>query len=680
MEENARSLGDKFNSVGAPSHLSYARSGMPNDKIMKFRFLLLLIFVLIEGTLAGAACKKPTITVPIATPDSTGQQATITWTTDVAADSLVGYGRPNAGTLTPITDLNGVTSHSVTLTGLMPTGVYNWGIRSRAIDGGKTCGDNYYTFYNGPGGTYFTTAAPPGGPFDYMILPVGGHHVTQGFGMYYGIEFATLAGTYPGKMTLLLTGLPPFTTVRWTDAQVIGGDPDVLSTTTVPYDTVLLHDLGPGPLVGAKEPYVLTNVGGTTPPGNYTIAMTMSGSGLPTHSATWALIVDPVSAPFSGVAFPFGTPSSYPVIPNLSTYMSSASTYGISNCAQDENTTRTIRPNDPTKLTPVGASTTYDSWFYDGVLVYYNVQSLVNDGNNWAQCRENVAQVYRDNYALKNRIWEYMMFTEGYYVDYFSEPNTGTDADLQLINKLDGEMLAPYHANMVDVTYLQRETAYALKNAIYASMLGQNNPRLFTNTTAFWRDYTLDHVLGHVDQICLSQNAQYFESFMAGLEAEALIQYYDLVGHDPRIPPAIKCLADYMYSSVYNTVTSDPGSFPYDKWRMLTNAGFGNHGGSCMINLNMLIVPMYAWVFNNTGLTAYQTEGDEIWNHGVLFDGCQGGLAANLTGPSGNYGKQFSQQYYWGPSYVAWRSPPETIKSSPTSLPTAPTGLTATVH
>ena len=89
---------------------------------------------------------------------------------------------------------------------------------------------------------------------------------------------------------------------------------------------------------------------------------------------------------------------------------------------------------------------------------------------------------------------------------------------------------------------------------------------------------------------------------------------------------------------------------------------------------------MYAWVFNNTGLTAYQTEGDEIWNHGVLFDGCQGGLAANLTGPSGNYGKQFSQQYYWGPSYVAWRSPPETIKSSPTSLPTAPTGLTATVH
>jgi len=611
----------------------------------------------------------------MATPDSTGQQETITWTTDVAADSLAVYGEPNPGTATLVTDATGVTSHSVTITGLLPSVTYGWGIRSQAINGGIPCGTGYYGVYNGPGGSTFTTSAPPAGTFDYVIVPRGGHHVTQGYGMYYQIKLATLVGTSPAGPTLALTGLPAYSSVRWTDTQVYNTDVDKISTTTIPGDTNALHAFD------SKEVYILTNVGGTTPPGNYTITMTISGSGLPTHSATWALIVDPASDPFSGTAFPFGTPSSYPAIPNLSTYTSSASTYGISNCAQDTNTTRTIRPNDPTKLTPVGASTTYDSWFYDGVLVYYNVQSLVNDGNNWAQCRENVAQVYRDNYALKNKIFEFMMFTQGYYMDYFNYPNTGTDADLQLINKLDGEMQATYHAAMVDVTYLQRETAYALKNAIYASALGQNNPRLFTNSTAFWRDYTLDHVLGHVDQICLSQNAQYFESFMTGLEAEALIQYYDVIGHDPRIPPAIKCLADYMYSSVYNTVTSDPGSFPYDKWRMLTNAGVGNNGGSCMINLNMLIVPMYAWVFNNTGLTAYQTEGDEIWNHGVLFDGCQGGLAANLAGPYGNYGKQFSQQYYWGPSYVAWRSPPETIKSSATSsLPTAPTGLTATVH
>jgi hypothetical protein len=646
---------------------------------MKFRSLVLSMLFLSAGTAANAACKKPTIMYPIATPDSTGQQETITWTTDVAADSLVGYGRPNAGTLTAVTDLTGVTNHSVTITGLIPTAVYNWAIRSRAIDGGRVCSESYYTFYNGAGGSNFTTAPPPAGAFDYMILPIGGHHVTQGYGMYYAIQFATLAGTYPGNgMTLLLTGLPPHTSVRWTDDQVFNVDGDTISNTTIPGDTVLLRDLGPGPLVGAKEPYILTNVGGTTPPGNYTITITMSGGGLPTHSVPWALTVDPASAPFSGVVFPLGTPTSYPAIPNLSTYKSSASAYGISNCAQDTSTTRTIRANDLARLTPVSPSTTYDSWFYDGVGVYYNVQNLLNDGENWAQCRADVAQVYRD-YVRRTggSIFEFMMFTEGAYLDYL---DTGDAADLTLINELDNHMIAPYHGNMVDVSYLQRETAYALKNAIYASALQQNNPR-FNNTTAFWRDYALDHVLGHVDQICLSQNAQYFESFMVGLDAEALIQYYDVVGHDPRIPPAIKCLADYMYSSVYNTVTSDPGSFPYDKWRMLTNAGVGNNGGSCMVNLNMLIVPMYAWVFKNTGLSEYQTEGDEIWNHGVLFDGCQGGLAANLTGPSGNSGKQFSQQYYWGPSYVAWRSSTETgSRSLLTIKPVAPTGLSAVVH
>jgi hypothetical protein len=114
---------------------------------------------------------------------------------------------------------------------------------------------------------------------------------------------------------------------------------------------------------------------------------------------------------------------------------------------------------------------------------------------------------------------------------------------------------------------------------------------------------------------------------------------------------------------------------------MLTNAGVGNNGGSCMINMNMLIVPMYAWVFKNTGLSEYQTQGDEIWNHGVLLDGCQGGVAANLTGPSGNSGKQFSQQYYWGPSYVAWRSSPETgSRALLTNKPVSPTGLSAVVH
>jgi hypothetical protein len=650
----------------------------PQGIKLRFQIPLLAVLFLLAAMAANGSCERPIITAPTAIPDSTGQQETISWTTNVAADSLVGYGAANAGTLTPVTDAPGTTTHSVTIAGLIPGQTYGFSIRSRAIDDGKPCSDAYYAFYGGAGSTRFTTAPPPSGPFDYKILPFGPHYVTQGFGVYLGIGFATLGGTYPtNSLTLRLTGLPSHTSIRWTDTQVIGDGVDTVSATTIPGDTLKMHDLGGwgSSPSGAKEAYVLTNVNGITPPETYRITMTASGAGQPTHNGTWTLVVEPSSAPFDGVAFPYGVPPSFPPIPNLSTYVHSAEKYGVYQCAQDFNSPRTIRPNT-TPWTPVGPGTTYSSWFYDGVSVYNNVQLLVNDGEDWGQCRDNVAQVYRDNYVLprNGNIQAFMMFSEGYYLDY---EQTRNPADLTLVNEFDSHMYPPYHAGMVDVSYLQRETAYDLKNAIYASLLGQDNPRSGNHSTIFWRSYLLDHVLGQVDQICLSQNAQYFESFMTGLQAEALTQYYKLVSPDPRIPPAIKCLADYMYSKAYNSVTSDPGAFPYDKWRMLTDEGYAN-GGSCMINLNMLIAPMYAWMFQHTGLVQYQREGDEIWNHGVLFDGCGRGPAANLAGNSA--GKVFSQQYYWGSSYVTWRSSPRVSSSGVPDQPAPPSGLSATVY
>ena len=64
-----------------------------------------------------------------------------------------------------------------------------------------------------------------------------------------------------------------------------------------------------------------------------------------------------------------------------------------------------------------------------------------------------------------------------------------------------------------------------------------------------------------------------------------------------------------------------------------------------------------------TGLSQYQAEGDTIFEHGTLGQITDGG-PANIIGdqnglPNGNSGKEFSQQYMWGPSYVTWRSTPQ---------------------
>jgi hypothetical protein len=302
---------------------------------------------------------------------------------------------------------------------------------------------------------------------------------------------------------------------------------------------------------------------------------------------------------------------------------------------------------------------------------------MLKNGENWEQCRANVKQVYRDNYALKSPIYEFMMFSEGYYMDYLK---TKDPADLALINKFNGEAFGPYHGWYVDVNGIQREVTYVLKNEIYGVALGQNVPSS-GQTSAFMRDYAEDHVLGMIDQICLSQNAEYWENFMTGLQAEALIQYYNLVKKDPRIPPAIACLADYLYTNQWQAVNQ--GAFPYDKYQWKMDRSIAN-GSVCLNPENNLISPMYAWLFMMTGESAYQTEGDAMFSHGALFDCAPlpSGASSFLEFPVAsdgilNGGKNYSLQYYWGPRYVEWRSPPSAVTPS---RPLPPSELSAIVH
>jgi hypothetical protein len=721
---------------------------------MRCRFLS-FIFILAAGATAGAACTKPTITSPRADPDPSGRQITITWTTSVAADSQVTYGWINAGQLTQVTDTSGVTSHSVTVTGLFPSTSYGWGIISHAISGGAQCTYPYWAFYGGGDQDVevVTNAAPAGSADYYLALNNSPQHVTQGYGVYLRLWNGLLAGTIgTNVLKFVVTGLPNNVSLTWTDPRILGSNEQIVSTTTIPNDTLTIHDFG---LAGA-ELYILTNQGGTTTPGTYTLTFTGSGAGIPTHTFTWNFVVDPAESPF-GITFPFGTPSSYPAIPALSTFLSAASTWGAYNCAQDLRNPRTIRPNDTGSqttsitsvspgtvtitvgstaryssevsvyplviayatsaqefvlvgdwsvvdgthlkvtfanshaqpysvrvydLTPVSGSFTRGSWYYDGARVYYNVGDLLGDQITYQQCVQNVNQVYRDGYVIPNSggIQSFLGFTTGLLEDYQRQE---TASDLTAINELDTSS-QPYlpGGNAVPVQYLQREAAYAFKFARDAVTLRQNNPR-FGQSSTFWRGYYLDHVIGHLDEICLTGDYEYEENFMVGLEADAIINYYEAGNHDARIPSAIKCVADFLWNTQWNVVSTDTNSFAYDSYRAAVNLNPANAPASYFQNLNNLIAPMYAWLFKMTGLPRYQTEGDTIFEHGTSLDGPDGG-PANIIGdqngpPNGNSGKEFSQQYMWGPSYVTWRSTPET-DTSPFGQLAPPTNLSIVVH
>jgi hypothetical protein len=92
-------------------------------------------FPLVKGMVpfgAGGTGTGPTVSaVSSGTPAAT--TATITWTTDVLSDSQVFWGLTTtyAGATSPIINGALVTSHSVTITGLITATVYHYKVRSR---------------------------------------------------------------------------------------------------------------------------------------------------------------------------------------------------------------------------------------------------------------------------------------------------------------------------------------------------------------------------------------------------------------------------------------------------------------------------------------------------------------------------------------------------------------------
>ena len=91
---------------------------------------------------------------------------------------------------------------------------------------------------------------------------------------------------------------------------------------------------------------------------------------------------------------------------------------------------------------------------------------------------------------------------------------------------------------------------------------------------------------------------------MMGLMAEDLLEYYDVANKDPRIPPAIACLANWMYTNYWQTAQG--GTFPYDKASNYFSGTFAD-SGSCLPTLNNMIAPMFAWLYRYTNDSKWQT-------------------------------------------------------------------------
>jgi hypothetical protein len=138
--------------------------------------------------------------------------------------------------------------------------------------------------------------------------------------------------------------------------------------------------------------------------------------------------------------------------------------------------------------------------------------------------------------------------------------------------------------------------------------------------------------LGQFDQWFQSKTSPIVQPFMVALSAEALIQYWD-ISRDPRIPPVLQMAADQIWAQSWDTSCN---CFRYYDDVALD----GTY--SLSQDLNLLIAPLYGWLFQQTGFQGYRDQGDQIFNSGVV--------GAWLDG-----GKQYSQNYRWSAKYIQWR-------------------------
>jgi hypothetical protein len=92
----------------------------------------------------NCASASPPVITNITAANITTNSATITWTTNIAADSTVSYGTTSSYGATS-TDPTLVTAHSIPLSGLIASTVYHYAVTSADYGTSTTSGDNIFT-------------------------------------------------------------------------------------------------------------------------------------------------------------------------------------------------------------------------------------------------------------------------------------------------------------------------------------------------------------------------------------------------------------------------------------------------------------------------------------------------------------------------------------------------------
>jgi hypothetical protein len=286
-----------------------------------------------------------------------------------------------------------------------------------------------------------------------------------------------------------------------------------------------------------------------------------------------------------------------------------------------------------------------------------------------------VLKAYRDDYVLRPDVggvvpgwWN---FSTGLRMHFELTGDPKSKAAVLALTKSWGRMTpieGMVHSNLI------RETSYALVAQINAQALGDpvqachycSNPDATDKAVSNrwpsgtpWRKVLVDLLLGHLDQYVAEKwkdkpanrladlterenKGDQVSPFMVGIAADALIKEWEQ-SKDPRIVPALKRVADWMMTRAMNPRVAD--TMLYDLVIALPPQPPQVVSGESAKTLNLMIAPLYGFLWKQTGEAKYRELGDRLfqaafgtWGDQVLY-----------------IAKTFHQYYIYSFDYVKWR-------------------------
>jgi hypothetical protein len=275
-----------------------------------------------------------------------------------------------------------------------------------------------------------------------------------------------------------------------------------------------------------------------------------------------------------------------------------------------------------------------DVWYYDGARAFLQIADYLGD-QSFLDFARKINNAYRDNMLITKGSRKYAVYPHGLREFY---RRFGDAKSKDAIAALHESPAYGYHAQWGAPENASREMAFGLSVHVVAESVGL--PRRVETSLGFEPGESLfdEHlaiVLGHFDQWFVSENAPFIYPFMVGLAAEAMIDYYE-ASKDPEVPWLLKLAADKMYP---NPLTWHEAS----ESMMIVEVKNGVVTRGPAPDLNLMIAPLYGWVYQQTGDVKYRDIGDRIFASGVK--------RAYLE-----KGKQFTQNYRWSFKYLEWRN------------------------